>query len=242
MFAIANMRLKFNRPKLPRGVKISWFGVIIGCLCMVVGLIGNIINNKLLILYFLIYLLFYFSIILITFKRVTILKFILYIYQQFNRINNNNNNNNINHDNSYNIEYKIRTTLQSMKDFTVVFFTSTDELHVLNKAILYARDNDNCDKIIITHIYNKNDMILHNNKTKSIITKLKMNLQVLDYIYPKMKVDLLLINTDEEFSPQLVKYISNELKILPSFMYMRCPGPYFPYSIAEFDNVRIIMQ
>jgi hypothetical protein len=230
MFAIADMRLKFNRPKLPRGVKISWIGAIIGCLCIVIGVIGNIINNNSLTLYFLIYLAFYFSVILITFKRVTILKFILYICQQFHSIY------------KGKIGHNIRTTLQSMKDFSVVFFTSTDELHVLNKAILYARDNDNCDKIIIIHVYNKNDMILHNNKSKHIITKLKMNLQVLDYIYPKMKVDLLLIDTDEEFSPQLVKYISNQLKIPSSFMYMRCPGPYFPYSIAEFDNVRIIMQ
>jgi hypothetical protein len=78
-FAIANMRLKFNRPTLPRGVKISWIGAIIGCLCMVIRLIGNIINNNSLILYFLIYLAFYFSVILITFKRVTMLK-ILFIY------------------------------------------------------------------------------------------------------------------------------------------------------------------
>ena len=124
-----------------------------------------------------------------------------------------------------------------MKEFKVLFFTSTADVHVLNKAILYARDNDNCDDIIIAYVYNKSNDI----NSLSCKEKLKEHLLLLDHIYPKMKVDLLLIEADE-FTPRLVKYLSKELNIPPSFMYMRCPGPYFPHSIAEFDNVRIILQ
>ena len=35
----------------------------------------------------------------------------------------------------------------------VVFFAKTSELHVLNKAIIYARDNELCDRIIICHVH-----------------------------------------------------------------------------------------
>ena len=146
MFALANMRLKFNRPRLPRGVKISWFGAILGFCFMLIGIIGNIVYNQSLIIYFLIYLAFYFSVILITFKRVPIMKLLLYVCQQFPTL------------------YKGKTgetlkkLLQSMKEFKVLFFTSTSDVHVLNKAMLYARDNDNCDAIVIAYVYNKNSM------------------------------------------------------------------------------------
>jgi hypothetical protein len=35
----------------------------------------------------------------------------------------------------------------------VVFFAKTSELHILNKAIIYARDNELCDRIIICHVH-----------------------------------------------------------------------------------------
>ena len=35
----------------------------------------------------------------------------------------------------------------------VVFFAKTSELHVLNKAIIYARENELCDRIIICHVH-----------------------------------------------------------------------------------------
>ena len=34
-----------------------------------------------------------------------------------------------------------------------MFFAKTSEIHVLNKAIIYARENELCDRIIICHVY-----------------------------------------------------------------------------------------
>ena len=41
----------------------------------------------------------------------------------------------------------------------VVFFAKTSELHVLNKAIIYARDNELCDRIIICHVHLPNTIL-----------------------------------------------------------------------------------
>jgi hypothetical protein len=73
------------------------------------------------------------------------------------------------------------------------------------------------------------------------IDQLKMNLQLLDHVYPKMKIDLLLVHY-KEFSPRLVAKLSEDLDIKPSFMFIRCPGEHFKYNIGEFQGVRSIMQ
>ena len=49
------------------------------------------------------------------------------------------------------------TTTMVGKVTYIVFFTSTSELHILNKAILYARDNENCASLIIAHICSKDE-------------------------------------------------------------------------------------
>ena len=129
----------------------------------------------------------------------------------------------------------LRDTLIHMKKLTVVFFANTSELHVLNKAILYARDNELCDRIIIAHVYNPVSI------GSDIRTRLRENLNILDHIYPKMKVDLLLVAA-EEFNPKLVRHLSKELGIQQSFMFIRCPGSGFAFNIGEFDGVRTIMK
>ena len=53
-----------------------------------------------------------------------------------------------------------------------------------------------------------------------ICKRLQENLTLLDHIYPKCKVDLLLVESDE-FCPALVAQLSRDLGIQPSFMFIR---------------------
>jgi hypothetical protein len=39
----------------------------------------------------------------------------------------------------------------------------------------------------------------------------------------------------------MIAELSEDLKIQPSFMFISCPGPNFPYNVAELGGVRIIM-
>jgi hypothetical protein len=70
---------------------------------------------------------------------------------------------------------------------------------------------------------------------------LQENLVILDHTYPKIKIDLLLVES-EEFSPSLVAKLSSDTGILPSFMFIRCPGRSFKYNIGEFDGMRTVMR
>lgn len=222
-FALANMKLKFCRPRLPRGVTASWISTILGFMVMVLGLLGNIFVNPSYVYFFGIYLFFFLTVILITFSRMKIVKLILYFVQQSAWLENR-------------IGPVLYDTLVKMKKLTVVFFANTSEVHILNKAILYARDNELCDRLIIAHVF---DPQLAG--TSELRKRLKENLYILDHVYPKMKVDLLMIEADE-FTPALVRYLSEELHIQPSFMFIRCPSDAFPCNIGEFEGVRTIMR
>jgi len=192
MFALANMSLKINRPRLPRGVTASWGMVLTGFFAMIIGIIGNIINNITLLYYFLIYLFFYFSIILIKFNEMPLTKLLLYFVTQVPIL--------------HHFEEILCERLKKMKRHTVVFFTTTSELHILNKALLYSKYNELCDQIIICNIRKSN-------KGAGKIQKiLKENMFVLDHLYPKTKIDLLLVTADE-FSPEVVQYLSQILKV-----------------------------
>ena len=137
---------------------------------MIVGLVGNVVYNPLLIQYFIIYLIFYFSVILVYYQRMRITTMFLYFVKKSTFLDKC-------------LTDKLIHLLIEMKQFTVLFFTNTSELHILNKAILYARDNECCDHLIIVHVCQ--------DKNSSIPEILRKNLNLLDHIYPKIKIDLL---------------------------------------------------
>lgn len=321
LFATANIFLKYYRPNLPRAISIDWISLLLGWAVMVVGLIGNIIFNVEIVIYFIIYLVFYFSVIIITFQRTQFLKLALFFLEQSPSL-------------EVSFTKPIRDALIACKNHTVVFFAKTSDIHVLNKAILYTRDNELCDRVIIIHVvtpnsellsppsspttktmmshhktdgtddgdevnpfsdgYNRlivsedNEIELTLKQKKTAETKLddvseafdlseidleqkeqpqdeqdehvyhhgltsdmmstwntmqnfKENLALLDHVYPKMKLDLLLIHY-QEFSPELVLKLSEDLNIKPSFMFIRCPNERFPYHLGQFEGVRTIMK
>lgn len=63
----------------------------------------------------------------------------------------------------------------------MIFFTRRGKLSVLNKAILYIKDNEITDKIKIVHCYEKKE---------DIPPKLAGNVKIMDRCYPKCRVDL----------------------------------------------------
>jgi hypothetical protein len=66
-------------------------------------------------------------------------------------------------------------------DRPMLFFTRTDDSSVLNKAILYVRENELTNNLKICHVYdNEND----------IPPMLEANVKFLDRQYPKMCLDL----------------------------------------------------
>lgn len=76
---------------------------------------------------------------------------------------------------------KLKDEIKQLQNAQVAFFTRRGKLSVLNKAILYIRDNEVADKIKIIHCYEDQD---------SIPSKLVRNWETMDRCYPKLNVDL----------------------------------------------------
>ena len=74
IFAAGNMILKVKRPSLPRTYSVSWLHSFVGCISVIIALLGNIFGKPELLLYFFVYFVFVFSFVLIMFKRVALLR------------------------------------------------------------------------------------------------------------------------------------------------------------------------
>jgi amino acid transporter len=163
-FAAANMALKYSRPELPRGTEASWPTVFLGFTLMLIGLIGNVVIDVGTVYNFLIFLALYLGVITASFERIRITKLILYFVERASRINT-----------GY-VKY-LRNKILQFKKHRALYFAKTSELHILNKvlaaalvlsshcqkdigvcattakqAIVYARDNENCERLIICHV------------------------------------------------------------------------------------------
>ena len=163
LFAVGNMIMKYKRGTLKRTVYASWPHVILGFLMVFVGLIGEIILNVDIIKYFFLYFGVTFLIVMLMFSRNRVLKLLMYFggpkrWKEF-----------------LNDQYK------KIEYWPMLFFTRTDDPSVLNKAILYVRENELTNILKICHVYEDE---------RQIPPLLEQNVKFLDKQYPKMCIDL----------------------------------------------------
>ena len=165
MFAIGNLVLKYKRPRLFRPISAHWSLVVIGGTAMFIGWIGNLVLNSTVLLFFAIYFLVPMFLIIIFFQEYKFLKIILFMVEMTPLKNK--------------LAPIIIRRIKKMRELTVIFFTHTDEIHILNKAVLYSHNNELSDRIKIIHFYEKD------------IPKLLVeNHFILDHLYPKIQIDL----------------------------------------------------
>lgn len=126
---------------------------------------------------------------------------------------------------------QLATLINSLQSETIAFYTKTGKLSVLNKAVLYVRDNENCTNIRIIHIYTDNDQIPE---------KLVRNVAILDELYPKFKIDLYCVKSANGFEPDIVEYLSQQLQIPKNLMFITTPHKQFAHKISALGGVRVI--
>ncbi|CAF2951988.1 unnamed protein product [Rotaria sp. Silwood2] len=211
LFAVGNMILKYKRSTLPRKIYASWPHVLLGFSLVFIGLIGEITLNLEHIKFFLLYFGITFFIVMLMFSRNRVLKFIIFFggprkwQEMLNR------------------EYK------KIEDRPMLFFTRTDDPSVLNKAVLYVRDNELTNFLKICHVYENE---------QEIPSMLEPNVKFLDKQYPKLCIDLLLVKG--RFDPPTVKLLSERLDIPTNFMFITCPAGNFSHHLAEMGGIRLI--
>jgi amino acid transporter len=223
IFSLGNLMLKYKRGRLPRTIRSSTFITLIAAIGLVVGLCGNLYLNRDLIGYFFLYFVFFFVISQVVLHRAKLAKTLYFYMDKIKFV----------HTHWSRLPNFLVRHMNRWSSKTTIFFTNTDEIYVLNKAILYAVANESAGRIKIVHI------IQDEESERVSIGKLKKQRQILDELHPKITVDLVFaVGT---FSPDTVLDMSRHLNVPTSMMFMACPGPGFAYGIQEFNGVRIIM-
>jgi len=123
---------------------------------------------------------------------------------------------------------RLSKQLKSFQDVPFVFFCKHDDLHLLNKAILYILNNEQTNRIIIVHCdtnYTDTDMLAE-------------HVKLMDLLYPKTKISLLII--DSPFSPATIEWLSIGINVPTNAMFISCPDENFAMKFNQLRGMRII--
>lgn len=209
------MMLKYKRSTLPREVYTPWIVVVIAFCGVVAAFIANLLANPNVIPYFIMYFIGTMSIFLMMFWRVRLMKLLFYFANLL--IHNEK------------VNYWIGRQIQKLNDVKIVFFTKTDNMALLNKAMLYVRDNEQSNWVIIVHVYQKKE---------NIPPKLEEYCHILEQAWPKYRVDLVLVQG--EFGPTLVDQISEKLGVPKNFMFISTPSSRFTHKLGDLGGLRLV--
>lgn len=113
----------------------------------------------------------------------------------------------------------------------VLYFSKGDNLASLNQAVQYVLTNEQSNNLVVCFV---------SDEEKPTIESLSNQVKIIDEIYPKLKIDLLIVKG--KFSPEIVDAISNRTKIAKNRMFIGSPGGTFPHRIEHLGGVRVILS
>ena len=190
LFAIGNMLLKYKRGKLQREVTAPWWSVFLALALVLLALGGLLGKDASILVVWTIYFLVTGGLVATMFFRVQTLKI---LYTASKAV--------LGHRRPRWLA-AISDSIKGIGGQSIGFFCKSGKLSVMNKAVLYVRNNEDCAHIRIIHVYEDE---------ARIPAKLLRNVNILDECYPKIKVDLVLV--PGTFSPDVINYLSTQLKI-----------------------------
>ncbi|REJ87771.1 MAG: APC family permease [Planctomycetota bacterium] len=225
LFGVGNVLLKVKRSRMPRPIKASWPGVIIGITAVVAGFIGNAVSDadegyqkvRIFLLYFLPTM----AVITIMLGRIDLLKVLLFFVRIIsttisgfmNRITN-----------------AIRGKIEEINSQQMVFFTRGDNVANLNNAMLYVLKNEHTNRIkVVTVVKSQAD----------VPPKLHEEMEFLDKAYPDIDIEFVVI--EGTFGPELIHRLSTEWNIPTNLMFIGSHGGRFRYDQAMLGGVRLII-
>lgn len=221
LFAVGNMLLKVERATLPRDVRASWAAASFGLLAIIVGLAGTLLLNPQYVRIFGVYFSFAIAAVAFMFLRVQILKLVLAISRAIvARIRRA----------SQILNQRIVARIDAINSMEVIYFTKGDNLPALNRAALYVLQNELTNRMKVVHCYERDE---------DVAPRLAEHLKLIDRIYPKLRVDLVLVKG--RFGPELIERLSRRMGIPKNYMFIGTPGDRFPHNIAELGGVRLIL-
>lgn len=226
LFGIGNILLKVKRKKLPRPERASWLAVLIAIVAVVIALMGNVImppkeglpSNIIVFLYYFIPSILF---IIVMLNRTMLLKFLLSVMDAiFEPIR----------DFVVRADKRIGQIVDEINEQEFVFFTKGDNIATLNKVMLYIIKNEHTRRLKIV-------LVLPEGKTPP--PNLTQEIEFLDLEYPEIDVEFVIEKGN--FTPEIIRELSNKWNIPINFMFIGSPSDKFPYKIEELGGVRLIM-
>lgn len=190
LFAVGNMLLKYKRGKLRREVQAPWSHVFAAFAMVLFSLTGLLLKDPSILVVWFLYFLVTGGLMATMFFRVQTLKLLYTALRSLCGAR------------APRCLERIHRTIQGISGQGIGFFAKSGRLSVLNKAILYVRNNEDCAWIRIIHVYESED---------KIPPKLLRNVKILDEMYPKLKIDVVLV--PGTFSGEVIDYLSHQLQI-----------------------------
>jgi hypothetical protein len=121
--------------------------------------------------------------------------------------------------------------ISKLNSFPVVYFSRGDNLASLNEAVQYVIKNEQTHHLTICHIYKE---------MNEIPESLARQIKIVDQLYPKLKVDLILIKG--VFGQDLIDSIAEHLNVAKNRMFIGSPSGKFPHRIDDLGGVRLILS
>lgn len=221
-FAIGNSLLKLKRARLPRAETAPWKYIIAGLALLSIGIAGNVYLNPTGGLIFLIYYAITLFLIFFLLLRTAILRLVLLgIYNSANMLPSKKNK----------LLNQALLLIKKLTSIPVLYFSKGDTLASLNEAVQYVLTNEQTKSLTVCHI---------TDDYSKVSEQLAGYVKIIDEIYPKLKIDLVVIKGG--FSPSMVDSVSNYLKVAKNRMFIGSPGGKFPHKIEDLGGVRVILS
>jgi amino acid transporter len=220
MFAVGDMLLKYKRDQMPRDVRSTWAGLICAFLMVMFALGATVADKPVYMKYFVIYASVTGALFALTFFRIRLLKMSLYCFRSIFRGSN---------QWRGNCDKIVTDAIKSINSTSVVFFSRTDSLSVLNKAILYIRENEQTHWVRIVNVFQDE---------ADIPPKFVEHVEIIDQIYSKIRIDSVLLRG--EFGREAIDQVERELGVAKNLMFIAAPGQAFRPKIASLGGVRVI--
>lgn len=218
LFTIANVAVKMKRAHLPRSPITPMPQVILAFICVMAGMIGNLLRSSRNAEYFLIYFFAFAFVVVASVLRIHFVRFLGSAIRRF----------------SERASDYFREWVGEIRAQPVVFFTRAADIAGLNKMILYVLNNEDTNLIYVVHCAPD----LEANATKELTKELEEACSTLDGIYPKMIIETVVV--EGSFDPAMVNMLSEELGVSKNFMFITCPSDRFPHGISRFGGLRVI--
>ncbi|CAK4745518.1 hypothetical protein LEN26_016727 [Aphanomyces euteiches] len=234
LFGTGCMLLKYKRAELPRDVTAPWWMCLTGVFMVLLAFFGNLMGDPTVLTYFALYFSLVLLVVFVMLERLLFLRLAMYILQRMcpsTRRAKEGKETNLGTNRTG--AKGGRTIARVMRDITdscpTVFFAKQADLPLLNKAILYARANEQTNHLVIVHV-----------SDAAAPSAFGESVAMLDRIYPKLKIDFVAVETSAPFGPAAIEWVSATYDIPKNMMFMKQPGATFPHSIADLGGVRII--